>query len=58
MAETQEHVDSPESNGQPATVDRAGTDDKPEEFQRFEDLARRLIDVPKVELDEKRKNKS
>lgn len=29
--------------------------DKPEEFQRFEELAGKLARVPKSELDEKRK---
>lgn len=29
--------------------------DKPEEFERFEDLARKLAQVPKDELEEKRK---
>jgi hypothetical protein len=27
---------------------------KPEDFQRFEDLARKLVRVPKAEVDEKR----
>jgi len=42
----------PEDAGEPVAPAQNG---KPEEFQRFEDLARKLAKVPKAELDEKRK---
>ena len=52
----------------PKTTNQAGTpkvsptegtpEDKPQEFQRFEGLTRKLVNVPKRELDEKRKRES
>lgn len=42
-----------EARDEPAkSHDRSG---KPGEFQRFEDLARKLTQIPKTELDEKLK---
>jgi hypothetical protein len=55
MAERQQQADRRRSNGQPATNGQAPADDKPEGFQRFEGLVRKLVRVPKSELDAKRK---
>ncbi len=33
-------------------------DVRPDEFDRFEDLTRKLVNVPKSELDEERENES
>jgi hypothetical protein len=44
-----------------AQPDKEPVPDKPDDrtpFQRFEDLTRRLITVPKSEIDEKRRPKS
>lgn len=57
MAESRRNGEPERRDGQPAdepeTQDSNG--DTPDEFERFEDLARRLVQVPKSELDEKRK---
>ena len=42
--------------GGPATsVQVTVDDDEPAEYDRFEDLAQKLVQVPKTELDEKRR---
>jgi hypothetical protein len=42
-------------NGNP---ENSATASEPGEFDRFQDLSRKLVNVPKSELDEKRKNES
>lgn len=40
--------------GDPATTEAETSDDDRSEFERFEDLARRLVRVPKSEVDAER----
>jgi hypothetical protein len=49
MAENSQADEAERRNGQPAKGER------PEEFGRFEALTRKLLRVPKAELDEKRR---
>ncbi len=57
MAERAEHSGEPTArDGHPADPEAHESDGhKPDEFERFEDLARRLVQVPKSELDDKLK---
>jgi hypothetical protein len=54
MPEAEQRADA-DRNGQPPSQDEPTAGEKPEGFQRFEDLTRKLLRVPKSELDEKRR---
>lgn len=56
MRKKAEHVNAPHE--EPATMDVAPSTSSTSEFERFEDLARKLVNTPKAETDEKRKAKS
>ena len=59
MAESRPNGEPARHDGHPADEAKLqGSDgDKPSEFQRFEDLTRRLLGVPKRELDKKLKKR-
>lgn len=46
--------DAEEKGWRNAAIADAGTGSTPSEFERFEDLTRKLVQVPKKELDKKR----
>jgi hypothetical protein len=49
------HTEDPERRNGDQPDERPKAGEKPYEFQRFEDLTRKLAKVPKRELDAKRK---
>lgn len=54
MADNQ-RADPQTGNGHRSADEEPPAGEKPEGFQRFEDLMRKLVRVPKSEVDEKRK---
>jgi hypothetical protein len=58
MATDGEYSVSVRYGGTPATTVIVPSSPQPSEFERFEDLANKLLTVPKSELDEKLKKPS